>query len=90
MRPRSNASVPLYVGQPLSKLSPAREAELLAELELASLFTEKMWMRRYGVSARTLGRLKAKVRRRPVAEIQPDTLHVVLSANGPAKKSEAA
>ena len=64
----------------MSALPPAREAELLAEMELAELFTEKMWQRRYGLSPRTLRRLRAKMRerQRPVAALGPDTVHVVV------------
>lgn len=51
------------------KLSPEREAELLAEMALAELFTEKAWERRYGIKPRTIRRLRAKVR----AGLRPDT-----------------
>lgn len=44
------------------KLSREREAELLAELTLATQFNTKAWCRRYGVSARTVKRLRAKAR----------------------------
>jgi hypothetical protein len=62
------------------KLSPEREAELLNEMALAEIFTEKAWQRRYGVKPRTIRRLRAKMRERfgTVAGLGPDTVHVLV------------
>lgn len=59
------------------KLSPARRAELLNELRLRVLFSNKALARRYGVSRRTLVRLQAEALARPLAPMAPDTLHVL-------------
>jgi hypothetical protein len=74
------------------KLSPSREAELLNEMKLAELFTERAWMARYGVSARTLRRLRAKVRQHQgsLAALGPDTVHILCLNNSMSKKVRAA
>ncbi|HEX3915536.1 MAG TPA: hypothetical protein VHW71_18710 [Steroidobacteraceae bacterium] len=70
------------------KLSPEREAELLNEMALAEIFTEKAWQRRYGVKPRTIRRLRAKMRERfgTVAALGPDTVHVLM-LNGSRKRA---
>lgn len=50
------------------KLPLARREELLNEMRLAALLNEKSWCRRYGVSSRTLRRLRAKALERPLAQ----------------------
>ncbi|MGO9038185.1 MAG: hypothetical protein ACLQKH_09385 [Steroidobacteraceae bacterium] len=58
------------------KLSAERRAELLAEMRLAQFFTEKEWNRRFGVSPRTLRRLRAEALEHPLA--RSGDLHVLL------------
>lgn len=48
------------------KLTPERRAELLDEMRFAELFNEEMWVLRYGVSLRTIKRLRAEARERPL------------------------
>lgn len=71
------------------KLSREREAELLNEMALAEIFTEKAWERRYGVKPRTIRRLRAKMRERQgsVAGLGPDTVHVLVLNNNERKKA---
>ncbi len=59
------------------KLAPERRAELLNELRLRVLFKDKALCRRYGISRRTLTRLQAEALEQPMAQIEPDTLHVI-------------
>jgi hypothetical protein len=61
------------------KLSAERRAELVAELRLRELFTNKALCRRYGVSRRTLVRLRAEMmQERPLAQFGTATHHVLL------------
>ncbi len=65
-------ALPLRVAA-VTKLSPERERDLLNEMELAELLTEKAWQRRYGISPRTIRRLRARVReRRRETGLRPD------------------
>lgn len=61
------------------KLSPEREDALLKELELAEWLTEQSWVRRYGVSARTIRRYRAQVRERhrSLAALRPEFHRIV-------------
>jgi hypothetical protein len=80
------------------KLTPQREAELLNELRLRTLFSNKALCRRYGVSRRTLVRIQSKALdpfgegvyqslKQKMAQITPDTLHLIcFTANGPQKR----
>jgi hypothetical protein len=75
------------------RLSPERRAELLNELRLRRLFTNKMLCRRYGVSLSTLKRLQAEALERPLdpmGRIGPETVRVVLpNRDGPGKVKAA-
>lgn len=74
------------------RLPAERRAELLNELRLRRLFTNKMLCRRYGVSLSTLKRLQAEALERPLqmGRIGPETVRVVLSnENGPVKVEAA-
>jgi hypothetical protein len=83
------------------KLSPEREAELLNELRLRVLFSDRALCRRYGISRRTLVRLQSKaldpyaeglvcVRARIEAQLAPDTSAPVCFATDGTAKAEAA
>jgi len=71
------------------KLSPDRRREILNEMELAELFTEKRWADRYGISIPTVRRLRREARERRVRLIPnvSNTLHVtVFNSSGPRKQ----
>ena len=59
------------------KLTPERDAELINELRLRVLFTNKMLCRRYGISPSTLKRKQRAALERPLPAIGADTMHVV-------------
>lgn len=60
------------------KLSPKREAELLAELELRRLFRDKVLCQRYGVSRSYLRKLQVKACEKPDAHFASQTGAVVV------------
>jgi hypothetical protein len=59
------------------KLKADQRRALVNEMILAELFSEKAWSRRYGVSIRTVKRLRAEARER-MALMVPDNIHVTL------------
>jgi hypothetical protein len=59
------------------KLTAERDAELVDELRLRVLFTNKMLCRRYGISPSTLKRKQRAALERPLPAIDADTMHVV-------------
>lgn len=64
------------------RLSPERRAELINELRLRRLFTNKRLCDRYGVSLSTLKRLQTEAFERPLdpmGRIGSETVRVVLS-----------
>jgi hypothetical protein len=82
------------------KLTRQREAELLNELRLRVLFSNRAICRRYNISRRTLVRLQSKALdpygegvfpalKQQLAQITPDTLHVVCFTSNQAKKGKA-
>ena len=67
------------------KLSPARRAELIAELQLRLLFRDKVLCRRYGVSRSTLARLQREALEQ-MTQNAPKDMHVLwFPTNGPNK-----
>jgi hypothetical protein len=74
----------------MKKLTAEQHAEIIAEMRLAELFSVKMWARRYGVSPRTVKRLRVEARQRPLARNGPEQ-HVVLclTVGGPDKTRTA-
>jgi hypothetical protein len=76
----------------MKKLSPDMRREILNEMELAELFTEKMWARRYGISIPTVRRLRCEARNRIQERLIPNvstTVHVVCF-NSPSKGAKTA
>lgn len=83
------------------KLPPEREAELLNELRLRVLFSNKALCRRYGISRRTLVRLQSKALDpfgeglfsaldQQLARITPDTLRITCFYSNRPQKVKAA
>jgi hypothetical protein len=69
------------------KLKADQRRVLLNEMILAELFSEKAWARRYGVSIRTVKRLRAEARER-MALMVPANIHVTLfNANRERKRA---
>jgi DNA-directed RNA polymerase specialized sigma24 family protein len=59
------------------KLKPDQRRAILNEMILSELFSEKAWARRYGISARTVKRLRAEARER-LAQSVPQNISVTL------------
>lgn len=62
------------------KLTKDERREIIAEMRLADLFNVKMWSHRFGISPRTVKRLRAEARTRPLARKGP-AQHLVLCVN---------
>jgi hypothetical protein len=59
------------------KLKPDQRRAIMNEMILSELFSEKAWARRYGISVRTVKRLRAEARER-MALMVPENIHVTL------------
>jgi AraC-like DNA-binding protein len=72
------------------KLTPDQRREILNEMELAELFTEKLWAQRFGISIPTVRRLRREARERhKLIRNVSGTLHV-LCFNSPNKGAKSA
>ena len=59
------------------KLRPEERRAIINEMVLSELFSEKSWVKRYGISARTVKRLRAEARE--MIEINaPRNIQVIL------------
>lgn len=59
------------------KLKPDQRRAIMNEMILAELFSEKVWARRYGISVRTVKRLRAEARERLALSV-PQNISVML------------
>jgi DNA-directed RNA polymerase specialized sigma24 family protein len=59
------------------KLKPDQRRAIINEMVLSELFSEKAWARRYGVSVRTVKRLRAEARERLALNV-PESISVTL------------
>jgi hypothetical protein len=77
------------------KLTPEQRVELLNEMRLAEIFNTKMWSRRFGISPRTVKRLRAELRGQPTGPMGatapngPATAQVLPLNAGSAKRRRA-
>lgn len=60
------------------RLTPAQRREILTEMQLAELFTEKAWARRYQISPATVKRLRAEARERRLIRNVSTNVHVLV------------
>jgi hypothetical protein len=67
------------------KIKPDQRRALMNEMILAELFSEKAWARRYGVSIRTVKRLRAEARERMALNV-PQNISVMLFNGGRERK----
>jgi hypothetical protein len=69
------------------KLKPDQRRALLNEMILAELFSEKRWSNRYGISVRTVRRLREEAREK-LSFMVPENIHVTLfNANRERKRA---
>lgn len=59
------------------KLKPDQRRAIINEMVLSELFSEKAWARRYGISPRTVKRLRAEARERMALNV-PQNISVTL------------
>jgi hypothetical protein len=70
------------------KLKPDQRRAILNEMILSELFSEKAWARRYGISARTVKRLRAEARDRMALNV-PENIQVTLFNAGSRERKRA-
>ena len=59
------------------KIKPDQRRAIMNEMILAELFSEKAWSRRYGISARTVRRLREEAREK-LSFMVPENISVTL------------
>jgi hypothetical protein len=79
------------VAAAMKNLSPERERELLDCLQLRQLLADKRLCARFGVSRRTLVRLRARLlaEGQSLAQKAPETVHVLLLDSGNTERRRA-